>query len=358
MNDKSNNLIISRVLQKWYAIHKRDLPWRENSDAYRVWISEIILQQTRVTQGLPYFLRFMENFPDVHSLAIAPEEKVLKLWQGLGYYSRARNLHAAAKQIVSDFNGVFPREYPDVLSLKGVGAYTAAAITSIAYNQPYAVIDGNVDRVLSRLFAINEAVNSAKGKKMIREIADDIIDPENPGTHNQAIMDFGAMICTPATPQCGECPLQGFCIAFERNEVKEYPIKNRQKTVRHRYFNYFHIEVSDKTYIRERKGSDIWKNLYEFPLIETEEKKDLAELQVLPAFKELFSDARKPSFQHRANLKHVLSHQIIHADFYHVSFPRNYLNEEFGDAIEISQNTLQDFAVSRLTHKYLEKITD
>lgn len=356
MNYQENESVISRILQTWYHIHKRDLPWRENTEAYRIWISEIILQQTRVNQGLEYFLRFMENFPDVQTLAAAPEEKVLKLWQGLGYYSRARNLHAAAKQIVSDFNGIFPNEHHNIISLKGVGEYTAAAIASIAYNQPYAVVDGNVDRVLSRLFAIPEAVNTLQGRKIIREIVSEILDSEHPGLHNQAIMDFGAMICMPAAPKCDVCPLQHHCLAFREKSVLQYPVKKKQKSARHRYFNYFHIEVGGKTYIQKRENTDIWKNLYEFPLIETKEKTDLSEPQLYSKIQRLFGKTPMLSFTHVLNVKHVLSHQIIHADFYRVVSSQPLKEEGVENILEISQEALQDFPVSRLVHKYLEFI--
>lgn len=355
MKKIDNNLIINSLLLKWYEKNKRDLPWRNTRDPYIIWISEIILQQTRINQGWDYFLRFVNRFPDVQSLAKADEDEVLKLWQGLGYYSRARNLHTAARQIISEFDGEFPTNYNDILSLKGVGEYTAAAIASIAYELPYAVVDGNVFRVISRLFTIETPINTSAGKKIFTEIAQSILHPEFPGEHNQAMMDLGSTVCTPTKPLCDECPLETVCLAKENNTMLDFPVKISKNIVKNRYFHYFHILYKGKTYILKRDKSDIWKNLYEFPLIETSKECDLSELCSHPYFLELFGHLYTINIDKKLSLKHILTHRHIYAVFYRVeinpddefSFPKNF--------IEIKENQLHEYPVSRLTHKYLEQ---
>lgn len=356
MNKKESDKLISSLLQKWYEHHKRSLPWRGIRDPYTVWISEIILQQTRVNQGYDYFLRFIEKFPDIRSLANAPEDDVLKIWQGLGYYSRARNLHAAARQIMEKFDGVFPVSYSDILSLKGVGEYTAAAISSIVFNLPRAVVDGNVYRVLSRLFAIDEPADTTSGKKLFAEMAKYILDERHPGNHNQAIMELGALVCTPKQPQCHLCPLQTICLAFEKGKVLDFPVKRGKTIQRERFFNYFHIEHNGYTYIKKRDSSDIWKNLYEFPLIETEAKYDLLQLQESKELATLIPSTDSAYFQHKIRLKHVLSHRIIHADFYRIELNEQGCFDLEKKFIKIESASLSEYPVSRLIHKYLETI--
>ena len=241
MSQIENELETSRLLRDWYRIHKRELPWRESSDPYIIWISEIILQQTRVVQGMDYFLRFTERFPDVASLASAEEDEVLKYWQGLGYYSRARNLHAAAKDIMKRFDGIFPGRYEDVISLKGIGEYTAAAIVSFVWNQPYPVVDGNVFRVLSRLFAVDTPIDTPRGKKAFTELAGLVMDPRYAGQHNQAIMELGALQCVPQNPDCEACPLKERCAAYGTGDVQTYPVKQKKTKTRDRYFHYLYI---------------------------------------------------------------------------------------------------------------------
>lgn len=357
MAQNPDNHVISILLRKWYENNKRDLPWRETRDPYRIWISEIILQQTRVNQGYDYFLRFIRQFPDVQSLASASEQSVLKQWQGLGYYSRARNLHAAAKQIQNHFNGIFPDQYEQVLSLKGIGEYTAAAIMSIAHNQPFAVVDGNVNRVVARLFKVEEPINSTKGKKIIAEIAQSLIDEQQPGIHNQAMMDFGALICTPQRPKCTECPLQEHCWSFADSTVSTYPVKLRSKKVRDRYFNYFHIIHGNNTFLHKRTDADIWKNLYEFPLIETDEKTSLADIADTELFKEWFRVNGPVEFSHKSGIRHVLSHQNIHAEFYRVDIHKSACISFPTDYIRIPIDKIGDYPVSQLIHKYLELFT-
>ena len=356
MEQITDHTFITSRLISWYNEHKRDLPWRATSDPYLVWLSEVILQQTRVAQGWNYYLRFVDRFPDVQSLAEAEEEEVLKLWQGLGYYTRARNLHAAAIQITHDFDGKFPSDYTHILSLKGVGKYTAAAIASIAFQEPYAVVDGNVFRVLSRLFAIETPIDTTAGKKTISELAQLLIHPDQPGTYNQAIMDFGAMVCTPSQPKCSDCPLQDFCKAYELREVSLFPVTSRKVAIRNRYFNYFYIIQGGFTFIQKRSESDIWKNLYEFPLVETTEAVDYPALSQTDAFTQLFPKEISLTVDHCHNAKHQLSHQILHTKFYKVELPEGVTFNPPESIIRIEEKDLANYPVSRLTEKYLELI--
>ena len=281
---------VSDILLSWFAREGRDLPWRRTRDPYRIWLSEVILQQTRVAQGLEYYLRFTERFPDIAALAAAPEDEVLKLWQGLGYYSRARNLHAAARQVMSRFGGVFPATYGEVRALPGVGDYTAAAVCSIVYDAPCAVLDGNVYRVLARLFDIGIPIDTTAGKRTFAELAQLQLDTSRPGLYNQAIMDFGALQCTPAQPRCGDCPLAGRCLALAAGTVGVRPVKQGRAKVRDRWFNYLHVTCGGQTLLHRRGGGDIWQGLYEFPLIETDKAADFAELAATAAFRELLGN--------------------------------------------------------------------
>ena len=303
---------------------------------------------------MSYFLRFVKRFPDVYSLAEAEEDEVLKYWQGLGYYSRARNLHQAAKDIVLKFSGVFPKAYKDILALKGIGEYTAAAICSISYNQPYAVVDGNVFRVLSRLFAVDMPIDTGKGKKYFTEIANEILNPEIPGIHNQAVMEFGALQCTPQSPDCSVCPLLEKCRAFSVGHVSQYPVKQGKVQTRDRYFNYFHVHRSNYTFIKKRMERDIWQGLYEFPLIETSSPVPLEELSKKSEFEAVFSGLDKtiinPNF---VSYKHILSHQKINARFYEVYIEGD--NDYFSGLIKYSEEDSERFAISRLIHRYLDK---
>lgn len=335
----------SAVLLSWYEQHKRELPWRATRDAYLIWLSEIILQQTRVAQGLEYYLRFSKRFPSPRALAEAEEDEVLKLWQGLGYYSRARNLHQAAKSM----DGVFPITYEGVRALKGVGDYTAAAVCSIAYNMPYAVVDGNVYRVLSRVFGIRTPIDSPAGKKEFTALAGQLLDANCPGDYNQAIMDFGATVCTPQTPLCASCPLAESCTAYKKGLVGEFPVKGQKTKVSVRYFHYIYVEQGADTWLNKRGAGDVWQNLYEPVLLES--GKEDAALETLDGYKELFG-RRKPV--HLAGpLKHVLSHRVIIADFYKVTLPPSVpLPARF---IRVPQDGVKKYAVSRLVQKLLEK---
>lgn len=341
---------LTEVLLDWYADNKRDLPWRGTTDPYRIWISEIILQQTRVVQGYEYFLRFIRRFPDVRTLASASEDEVLKYWQGLGYYSRARNLHAAAKSM----NGKFPESYQEVRALKGVGDYTAAAICSIAYNMPYAVVDGNVYRVLSRYCGIDVPIDSTEGKKLFAALADEMLDKSRPATYNQAIMDFGAIQCTPQSPNCMFCPLADSCSALSKGQVMQLPVKQHRTKTFNRYFNYIYVRMGAHTLIHKRTEDDIWKNLFELPLVETE--KDLSEEEFLacPQFHALFAEGEVRMVRTLLRgVKHVLSHRVIYTNFYEVTLPDN--SSSFSSYQRVAVEDLGRYAVPRLIHAFLEK---
>ncbi|BEG98276.1 A/G-specific adenine glycosylase [Bacteroides sedimenti] len=344
MSDFSNKLI------DWYSVNKRALPWRETTDPYLIWISEIILQQTRVVQGYDYFIRFVERFPTVKSLAEADEDEVMKYWQGLGYYSRARNLHTAAKSILGDF----PKSYDEILSLKGVGEYTASAICSFAYNLPYAVVDGNVYRVLSRYLGIDTPIDSTQGKKLFASLAAELLDKSNPGIYNQAIMDFGAIQCIPSSPDCNVCPLVDSCIAFAEKLTRVLPVKQGKTKSSNRYFNYIYVRMGAYTFINKRSGNDIWKNLFELPLIETEHLLSEEEFYALPQFQQLFTSGEEPMIRClERNVKHVLSHRIIITNFYEVVLSEH--SKSFSNYKKVAIKDIDQFAVSRLIHLFLEK---
>ena len=289
-------MAFAETLIAWYEEHKRTLPWRGETDPYKIWVSEIILQQTRVQQGLDYYLRFVDNFPNVRALAEEEEERVLKVWQGLGYYSRARNMHAAAREIMTEHKGKFPQTYDQILSLKGIGKYTAAAIASIAFQLPYPAVDGNVIRIVSRIFGICDDVTQPAVIKRITEICNGQIDHDRPGVFNQAAMDFGAIQCVPRNPKCDECPFQSSCYALNNNLIDILPIKKKKAELKHRYFHYNVYLFDNKTIIEKRTANDIWRNMYQFPLIE--------------------SDSERCSDQSDYAVREVLSHQVIHAAFY------------------------------------------
>ena len=297
---------------EWYAVNKRDLPWRTTRDPYKIWLSEIILQQTRVIQGLPYYLKFVERFPAVEALASASEQEVLRLWQGLGYYTRARNLHKCAKEVVTKYNGVFPDTFEELKKLPGIGDYTAAAIASIAYQEKVAVVDGNVFRVLARIFGIEKEINSPEGKKHFTQIANELITSKNPDIHNQAVMEFGALYCTPVGPVCEQCIFQASCFASQKNLQAQLPVKLKAKAARARYFYYFVFQKGKSMLLKKRGEKDIWHGLYDFHLVEkTRAQNALKVMTEDPLLKKFVKDAQVVSKKY----KHVLSHQIIHATF-------------------------------------------
>ena len=335
-----------RLIADWYRLNKRDLPWRNTKNPYFIWLSEIILQQTRVAQGLSYYLKFIEHYPTIVDLANASEQDILNDWQGLGYYSRARNLHSTAKIISFDFGGVFPDKHEQILKLKGVGEYTAAAIASFSFNLPFSVVDGNVYRVLSRVFDIDLPIDSLEGKKYFSKLAQELLSIENPAIHNQAIMEFGAIQCLPSNPNCEICPLNDKCLAFGAGTIDVRPIKSKKTKVRNRYFHYMIFHKGNKTILEKRKEKDIWQHLYQFPLIETETEKTFSEMKVL--FKEKLGFEPVDFSKQEV---HILSHQKIYAHFYIFNaFPQKN-KEEF---IEINLKQIQDYPLPRLIDRYLE----
>ena len=307
-------LSFSKEIIQWYSIHKRALPWRDTKDPYLIWLSEVILQQTRVAQGLSYYYLFSENFVDVQSLADADEDIILRMWQGLGYYSRARNMHKAAKKIVNEYNGRFPTDYETLLTLPGVGEYTAAAISSFAANEVRAVVDGNVFRVLSRVWGVDTPINSSKGKKEFTELANSLIDNTKPGIYNQAIMEFGALQCKPKLPECFTCPLNRECFAFSHQTIHELPVKIKKAKSRNRYFYYFIIRKEDKILIEKRGSGDIWQHLHDFPLVESERELSIEELALHSEVVKSFGSSIKMTYVSEV-YKHILSHQNIFARF-------------------------------------------
>jgi|TARA_B100000768_G_scaffold158312_1_gene156825 A/G-specific adenine glycosylase len=307
----------SNTLIYWYLQKNRELPWRRTKNPYFIWLSEIMLQQTRVAQGLSYYSKFTDSFPTVFDLANADESTVLKMWQGLGYYSRARNLHFTAKYIANELQGNFPATYSELLKLKGIGDYTASAISSICFNEDAAVVDGNVYRVLSRYFGVTTPINSSAGIKEFKALAQTLIDKSQPGTFNQAIMDFGALHCKPQNPFCGTCPISVSCLALEKQLIKELPVKIKKTKVRHRFFNYLVVVTADnKTIISERKGKGIWQGLYQFPLIEKDKSIDKNELIACQEFTNLFPNNTTLSLFNTKEIIHKLSHQHLHTQFW------------------------------------------
>ncbi|SDB64114.1 A/G-specific DNA-adenine glycosylase [Flavobacteriaceae bacterium MAR_2010_188] len=318
----------SKILTYWYSIHKRALPWRATKNPYHIWLSEIILQQTQIKQGLPYYHSFIEHFPTVFELASANEQEVLKLWQGLGYYSRARNLHATAKYVDHELDGKFPETYLELLKLKGVGDYTASAIASFCFNEPAAVVDGNVYRVLARYFGIFTPINSSKGQKEFKAIASDIIDTQNPAEHNQALMEFGSLQCKPSNPDCSICVFNESCVAFRSNSVSDLPVKLKKNKVRIRHFNYLiKLDEDEKIIFEKRKQKGIWQNMYQFPLIESNEELDEETLRKqINSTQNLKIDDLSITLFNEKDVIHKLSHQHLHTKF--------WILEQQGDNIE------------------------
>ncbi len=311
----------SAALAPWYATHKRDLPWRRTKDPYRIWLSEVILQQTRVDQGLPYYLRFVERFPDVRSLAGAEEDQVLRLWQGLGYYSRARNLLFAARQVQEQHGGKFPTGFDGLRGLRGIGDYTAAAIASIAFGEQQAVVDGNVYRVLARVFGIRTPMDSSAGAKEFRALANALIPAIKPGDHNQAVMELGATVCLPREPRCPDCPLAAKCLARREDRITELPVKQGRTKIRRRHFNYLLLDRKGGAMLRKRAGKDIWQGLYEPPLHESD--RTLTRTALLKHLNTEYGGPWKVVRTENA-VTHLLSHQRLHITFWHVAAPAGY----------------------------------
>ena len=342
-------MAITKTLTHWYSVNKRDLPWRQTKNPYFIWLSEIILQQTQVKQGLPYYEAFVTKYPTVFELAGASESDVLKLWQGLGYYSRARNLHSTAKHVVQELQGEFPDSYKGLIQLKGIGDYTASAIASICFNEVCAVVDGNVFRFLSRYYGIKTPINSSQGQKEFKGLAQQLISKRSPAEFNQAIMEFGAKQCKPKNPDCSVCPFQNECIAFRENTIIDLPVKLKATKISKKYFNFLvFISNDEKTIIEKRIGSGIWQNLYQFPLIESQSvlnyKGVIRHLNTIPSINEA---PYKLSLYNENDIIHKLSHQHIHTKFWIVeleSLPR--------ESIEI--DSIRDYPVPILISNFIE----
>ncbi|MDY4557632.1 MAG: A/G-specific adenine glycosylase [Alloprevotella sp.] len=342
-------MTFTETILHWYAAHRRELPWRNISDPYRIWVSEIILQQTRVAQGYDYYLRFVNAFPTVEALALASEDEVLRLWQGLGYYSRARNLHAAARQVVAQ--GHFPTDYSGVRALKGVGDYTAAAICSFAYGLPLAVVDGNVYRVLSRYFGVDEPIDTGKGKKQFAALAQSLLPAHNVADYNQGLMDFGALQCVPASPDCAACPLADSCRANELKCVADWPVKSHRTKVAERYYIYIGVSTSEGIWLHRRGAGDIWQGLYEWPLLEFDHAATWQEVQSHPFILNHLPEGGTWK-QLARQCKHVLTHRVIWADCYWVTYPHPLpLPPGF---IVVQPEELERYAMPRLLLRFLK----
>lgn len=346
-----NQKFFSETLLQWNdRKNKRQMPWKGETDPYKIWISEIILQQTRVQQGLEYYNRFVAALPDVESLATAPENNVYKLWEGLGYYSRCKNLIATANYIHQQLQGKFPEEFEEILNLKGIGTYTASAIASFAFNQPFAVLDGNVFRVLSRFFGEETPINTTAGKKFYASLSQQLLDKKNPGKYNQALMDFGAVICKPAAPLCVQCPLQHKCIAFLRNKVPELPVNTKKVRQRERFFNYLIVEYNNRFYVHKRTAKDIWQNLYEFVLIETKKLIGKNELIVNKQIGKILNQDNFTIKSISAEKSQKLTHQIITGRFIHLVVKKPLENDEY---FSVSREQLKSLPFPKFTASYL-----
>lgn len=346
--------IFANQLIEWYHHHHRDLPWRKTQDSYAIWLSEIILQQTRVVQGLPYYESFLRNYPTVNDLAAASETEVLRLWQGLGYYSRARNLHACAKMVVEQYGGEFPGTFDELIKLKGIGRYTAAAIASFAFNQPNAVVDGNVYRVLSRVYGIETDISLSSAPKVFETKAQQLLDKKRPASFNQAIMEFGAIQCTPKSPACGICPFSASCFAFNCNMIDSLPVKSKKVKVRKRYFTYLVFQFKDELWLRQRGAKDVWQGLYDFYLIETEGKTTIdsvlesTKVKALPAA--VIAEESKI-------YEHVLTHQRIFANFVKIEVHDSEIGQVkqlFPELEKHSIEQIKNLPKPVLISKYLE----
>lgn len=330
----------TRLITDWYRLNKRTLPWRETSDPYLIWLSEIILQQTRVEQGKNYFLKFQNNYPTIIDLANASEQDILNDWQGLGYYSRARNLHQTARFVRDNYKGVFPNQFEQIKSLKGIGDYTAAAISSFAFNKKHAVVDGNVYRLLSRVFNIDTPIDSSQGIKYFQSLASELIDNNDPATHNQAIMEVGSLICLPKNPNCVECPLESKCLAKSIGNFESLPVKSKKAKVKKRFFHYLIFKNKQSIIIEKREDKDIWQHLYQFPLIESESAETPQSFH--------FNENHRVSEE----ITHILTHQKITAKFYHFDIIPNDLEKKWS---KIDKTDIQDYPLPRIIDRYLEK---
>lgn len=351
--NKNFKSFFSSFLLRWNSKkNNRRMPWKGEKDPYKIWLSEIILQQTRVEQGTDYYLKFINEFPNIHALAAAPEDKVYKLWEGLGYYTRCTNLIKTAKYISKNLNGKFPGNYDEIIKLSGVGSYTASAIASFAYNLPYPVVDGNVFRVLARVFGIKKAIDSSKGKVYFKKLAYELLDKKKAGEYNQAIMDFGAVICKPVNPQCSVCCFKKNCIAFQTDKINKLPVKEGKLKIKHRWFYYLIIEYRNKIYINKRTGKDIWKNLYEFLLIETNKKSAVNFVLKQAVKKGYFSENTYTVQSVSIQQSQLLSHQKITGQIIKLRLTRPPASEEL---IAIPPVKLTQYAFPGYINQFLKQ---
>lgn len=354
-----NHVVFRRVLLTWYKSHQRCLPWRITKDPYKIWLSEIILQQTRVMQGLPYYERFVAEYPSVVALASAKEEEILRLWQGLGYYSRARNLHQCAQTIVAQYNGIFPTSYRALLMLKGIGPYTAAAIAAAAFKEVVAAVDGNVYRVLARIFGLTYDIGTSKGREAMHQFATLLVDPIQPDTYSQAIMDFGALQCTPASPFCTTCVFNNYCIAYTTDRQKILPVKTSRLNKKDRYFDYFILQYKDAIYMKKRLKSDIWKGMYDFYLLESKERLVVDQMDD-PLFI-LAKSHHLPITTFEKEERHLLTHQRLFVKFHKIvlTLPfleaANYLFNQFS-LVPFNPAEIEALPKPILIQRFLRKV--
>jgi len=348
-----HQLFFSSSLLQWNNIqNKRQMPWKGEKNPYKIWISEIILQQTRVLQGLAYYEKFIQHFPDIQTLATANEEKVYKLWEGLGYYNRCKNLITTAKFIHYNRNGIFPDVYEEIISLKGIGNYTASAILSFAFNRPYAVLDGNVYRVLSRFFGIETPINTSEGRKYYSELSQTLLDKKEPGLYNQAIMDFGATVCKPAVPLCDICPLQKKCVAFLDNKITSLPVNNKITKQKVRFFNYLVVGYNRHFYIKKRTANDIWQNLYEFILFESQSVFTKKDLLKNPEFLRLLGEKSFKIKSQSQPITQKLTHQLIRGKFFYLEIEKPLLtNDKY---VKVTGKELLKLPFPKLIADYLK----
>ncbi|XZF14239.1 A/G-specific adenine glycosylase [Chitinophagaceae bacterium MMS25-I14] len=351
---KAAQQFFTRVLIGWHHTgNDRQLPWKQEKDPYRIWLSEVILQQTRAQQGLPYYLRFTEAYPTVKDMARAEEAHAFRLWQGLGYYNRCKNMLATARYIADELKGKFPRSYEGLLQLKGIGPYTASAIASFAFGLPHAVVDGNVYRVLSRFFGIETPIDSTEGKKQFQELATELLDTNDPAAYNQAIMDLGATVCTPQSPVCDECPLQQHCFAFQKGVIRELPVKSKRQSVRNRYFHYLLLHRGNEIWIHKRTGKDIWQNLHEPLLIEDVTALDTNTLAGTDQWKEAGLPENIP-VAYEGSLKQRLTHQLIETRFYSIKIGDTVKLPD-NDGMWVDKNDLKKMAFPKTVVSFFEK---
>ena len=334
----------NKIIQ-WYNVNKRDLPWRKTKDAYKIWVSEIILQQTQIKKGTNYYIKFIDRFPDLKTLSKSNDTEILNIWQGLGYYNRALNMLHTARYVMKHYNGIFPNQYRKLIKLKGIGEYTAAAISSICSDESKAVVDGNVSRVLSRVYNVSEIINSSTGKQKIQTIADQLLPSNNAGIYNQAIMDFGSIQCVKYNPNCNICPISKACIAFQKNIINTRPVTKRKIKIKSRYLNYLYISVNNKFIFQQRGINDIWKKMYELPVIESVYPININKLKN-HAYLQQFN---VQNIKKDLSMKHPLSHQILNIIFWHISVKKVQSHFQM-----ISNEDISKYPIPKPLERYFE----